>query len=963
MTASLRFALALFASSGALAACDAAKVAEECVAADLVGQCPAGSNPVLGAVAGSTCGGEFNANVVTEEGSATGQCNSNGSCEFLCQFEVPCSCGVATLSKETIVCSECQDQSCGDGRCEGTERATCEAGQQGCFACAEDCAGPTCGDGDCTGTENPDNCPQDCADRCVPNSASCVGSRVVNCSADGKTTAEFDCATVGQVCSGGACVAPNVCGNGVCDGTESTASCAADCSGLCTPSSRRCEANTLVVCSADGKSENETDCGDQICANGQCRQPDVCGNSVCEAGEAAGCPQDCAAVCGNDICENNEQTACPADCTTCGNSVCEAGEINTCPQDCGVCVPSEKQCLGKILRVCNANGTAYDDIDCDDFELSCGGGNCVEPDVCGNGVCEADENLAVCAIDCTEVCGNGTCGAGESFQTCSTDCDPICGDGRCEGNETNASCSFDCLASCGDGTCTGFEGRDNCPGDCGFCGDGTCQDGAESANANPTGGLTSCVVDCVATTCDEDDDCDDDVSCTANQCRNGACIYTPNDDLCVGDDKCIRLNGCCADGDGDGYAASSCGGSDCNDDDPNIHPGAIEVCGGGDRNCNGTHKPALLPAKKLTNTTSFKKNMSAQDTGESFVLAWTGKAAVVQHLEMLDVGWDLLPKGAVATIDAIEVNEQLPHVSIAWNEAQQKFGAAWIQGPYIGQGPGQPSSFGMIWNTSVAWLSKGGVIEGTPYVEESWMYPTGAVARGNTVIFPTQTQYTNYPQYTFGGPLYELTPAGNTPVMRVIPEATMPNYADSIIAPVVSGGVVAGLRMVNLRTQPPVRGDFVIFDVNGAAVSGIAATLEHSSAAGDCVIGEDGALLVVVCGHNSRTYYHRVTQAGGLFQTAEVTTSGGQKPLAVGKSKPRGDADPLVGAALSDATGNLWFFVRDIEGAAVLAPAIIGNADTIGSAHVLHDGTDFIVVWLAKTGSVEQAYAQRITCE
>ncbi len=141
----MRYALLMFVFF--LAGCpDATEVATQCVAVDLVGQCPAGSNPVLGAAAESSCGGAFDLNVVTESGAATGQCQSNGTCEFLCQYASPCSCGVATLSKEAIVCAECQDQSCGDGRCEGTERATCEAGATACLPCAEDCSGSTCGE-------------------------------------------------------------------------------------------------------------------------------------------------------------------------------------------------------------------------------------------------------------------------------------------------------------------------------------------------------------------------------------------------------------------------------------------------------------------------------------------------------------------------------------------------------------------------------------------------------------------------------------------------------------------------------------------------------------------------------------------------------------------------------------------------------------------------------------------------
>lgn len=42
----------------------------------------------------------------------------------------------------------------------------------------------------------------------------------------------------------------------------------------------------------------------------------------------------------------------------------------------------------------------------------------------------------------------------------------------------------------------------------------------------------------------------------------------------------------CPDSDSDGYTASSCGGNDCNDGNPQIHPGAAETCNNVDDNCN-----------------------------------------------------------------------------------------------------------------------------------------------------------------------------------------------------------------------------------------------------------------------------------------------------------------------------------------------------------------------------------------
>jgi hypothetical protein len=44
----------------------------------------------------------------------------------------------------------------------------------------------------------------------------------------------------------------------------------------------------------------------------------------------------------------------------------------------------------------------------------------------------------------------------------------------------------------------------------------------------------------------------------------------------------------CSDGDGDGYLDDTCGGSDCDDTSPGIHPGALESCiDGRDNDCNG----------------------------------------------------------------------------------------------------------------------------------------------------------------------------------------------------------------------------------------------------------------------------------------------------------------------------------------------------------------------------------------
>ena len=65
--------------------------------------------------------------------------------------------------------------------------------------------------------------------------------------------------------------------------------------------------------------------------------------------------------------------------------------------------------------------------------------------VCGDGVCEGDEDVYNCPEDCN-ICGDGVCydGDNESMHNCYDDCGK-CGDGVCiEGPETYASCKADC---------------------------------------------------------------------------------------------------------------------------------------------------------------------------------------------------------------------------------------------------------------------------------------------------------------------------------------------------------------------------------------------------------------------------------------------------------------------------------------------------------------------------------------
>lgn len=887
------------------------EVADKCADSNLIEQCPPGSNPVLGATADSSCGASGSVDLIYQDGSATGQCKSSGSCNVLCQFAAPCLCGVERITDEGVFCSECP--SCGDGLCELPEAESCAGvDDRACLECP----------GECTGTSF-----------CTANEVVCAGSVLRICNPAGSAyNVETDCAETGLICGPGSCVSPGVCGNDVCEAGESGETCPADCRAdqECQPNSATCDGNTLVRCNAAGMVAERTDCADEglVCGNGLCQPSGVCGNSVCEGDESETCPEDC-------------------DAATCGNDVCEAGEPEGCPQDCAelVCVPGERICNGPQLTVCSPSGQSLNTIDCTRYEQTCGRGNCVPPMECGNGVCEAGE-FDVCDADCSEVCGDASCRGAETFATCAIDCPPECGDGICNGAESAVTCSVDCLDSCGNDVCEAVEDRASCPNDCGFCGDGVCADGVETRG----GTEAYCNIDCVALTCASADDCDDRIDCTLDSCNTelGVCVYTVVNSQCADGEVCLGFqattaSGCCVDADDDGYAALSCGGGDCDDGDPLIHPGALEPCGGGDKNCSGDHRAVFVDPVQITHTTSFKSNLDMARGTNGYLAAWTGQPIDVQHLEvaLLSAGGELI--GSVHDGGAVTMPAH-----VAYSAQSDRYGVAWTDGATQGVFQFANSATGALENSPVVGPSgpcNSFGVTTTQYLQPSgleWVDDTFVITDGLRCSSLSGPEGVGWATVSEAGGMSE-------------PWSGLKNQ--EVTATALLGDRVAGLA---LSPTPALMISVVPSDTTAFG----SVTLSPASAEGQCIIGWDGAHIAHVCMYDGSVTFNQLALNGATLGSWTLSNES-LAPVAmarVGRGLSDDEAAPMAVIAAQGAS-NLVMFVVAPDGELVIEPGAVAGGVNVTGAHLFVEGQDFVAMWLADADGVQQLFRQTIACQ
>ncbi len=106
--------------------------------------------------------------------------------------------------------------------------------------------------------------------------------------------------------------------------------------------------------------------------------------------------------------------------------------------------------------------------------------------------------------------------------------------------------------------------------------------------ADPACFSESCVEICDD---NEDNNLDQLLDCADPQCDGRGCAEVCDDGRDNDRNGAVDCaDAACAetcDADGDGHATTAGGGDDCDDADPEVHPGAVEHCNGVDDNCNG----------------------------------------------------------------------------------------------------------------------------------------------------------------------------------------------------------------------------------------------------------------------------------------------------------------------------------------------------------------------------------------
>jgi len=352
---------------------------------------------------------------------------------------------------------------------------TCDPGED-CQSCPADCAqvsGALCGNGLCEGGdgENCLTCPADCAGK-QKGSASkqfCCGDAdagnpngPIGCGVDANDNRCID-ASNSLACR----VEPRnlaCCGDKLCEGAETIASCANDCDpNVCTPT----EFGTEVTCNdgQDNDCDGLTDAADpdcqtcvpsetpeQSCFDGNDNDCDTltdCADNDCNGATDGSCntgqPGICAAGTrncsgGGEVCQQDtpaqEESAAAGTCNDGLDNDCD-GLTDASDPDCQTCVPDEPE--GEVSCFDGNDNDCDLDIDCADNDCN---GAVGAPTTCGVGECAASGNVECQGGNQVDSCSPGS-PPEDPEVTCNDGLDNDC-DGLTDANDPDCQVAADC---------------------------------------------------------------------------------------------------------------------------------------------------------------------------------------------------------------------------------------------------------------------------------------------------------------------------------------------------------------------------------------------------------------------------------------------------------------------------------------------------------------------------------------
>jgi hypothetical protein len=391
--------------------------------------------------------------------------------------------------------------------------------------------------------------------------------------------------------------------------------------------------------------------------DGACDDLNPCnGVEVCSPGVGCedGMPVDCddGVACTADACNpldgtctnDPDDAACPPSALCAGAPFCDptAGCVVTAPPSCNdgvdctvdACDPATGACIHVLEDARCSDGVFCNGDEVCDGTLDCIPGlrDCSDRVGCTVDTCDETADACVWTPDPTPCRDANLCNGTEvcnSVLGCQPGAPVDCDDGFACTTDACTPATGACThvpnsAACDDGlACNGIEqcflGMGCLPGAAMDCVDAivcttdscdettdACQHVASHAACPPGQVCIPARGGCVpGTSCTTSSECSDGVycngpeQCVASVCVGGTPIDCVDTDACTVD-TCSEAGATCVhapqDRDADTYGDAACGGTDCNDLDAAVHPGAADPCDGVDNDCDGSTDGGLLPS-------------------------------------------------------------------------------------------------------------------------------------------------------------------------------------------------------------------------------------------------------------------------------------------------------------------------------------------------------------------------------